>query len=125
MGRLQQDFLERVERLSDRFVDVAEELDRQGRFRRITEQIVASGTSIGANTWEADEAMSRPDFAKCLSIAVKELCESQFWLRLIARRGWIPETRLAGLETECCEVRRVIGSIISKTRQNKPRTRPV
>jgi len=124
MGRLQQEFLERVERLSDRFVDVAEELDRQGRFRRVVEQIVASGTSVGANTWEADEAMSRADFAKCLCIAIKELRESQFWLRMIARRGWITESRLAGLEEECCELRRVIGSIVSKTRSGQPSAHP-
>jgi four helix bundle protein len=52
------------------------------------DQIAASGTSVGANTFEADEAMSRKDFCKALGIANKELNETRFWLRLFVRREW-------------------------------------
>jgi len=48
-------------------------LDRGGKFRRIIEQLAASGSSVGANLAEADQAMSRRDFRKCLAIAAKEL----------------------------------------------------
>ena len=72
-GRLQPEFLSRSEDFADRCVAVAEELDRGGMFRRIIEQLAASGSSVGANLAEADQAMSRRDFRKCLAIAAKEL----------------------------------------------------
>lgn len=49
----------------------------------IANQLVRSGTSIGANIEEAQDAMSRADFAKCMSIALKEARETKYWLKLI------------------------------------------
>ena len=91
-GRLKPEFVERVEAFSDRCVAVAEQLDQDGRFRRIVEQLAASGSSAGENIAEAAEAMSTKDFRKSLSIASKELVETRFWIRLVIRREWIPET---------------------------------
>jgi four helix bundle protein len=51
-----------------------------------------SGTSVGANIFEADEAMSRPDFCRMLGIVIKELNETRFWLRLVVARKWIRAT---------------------------------
>ena len=62
MARLKAELLERFEAYADRVADVGEELDRQGRFRRVVEQVVACGTSVGANAFEADEALSSADF---------------------------------------------------------------
>ena len=114
-GRLQPEFLERIECFSDRCVAVAEQVVTDGHFPRIAEQLAASGSSVGANLAEADEAMSLKDFRKCLIIASKELAETRFWLRLVVRRGWLPETRLASLLVELVEIKRVIGAILSKT----------
>ena len=48
-GRLKPEFVERVEAFSDFCVAVAEQLDQDGRFRRIVEQFAASGSAAGAN----------------------------------------------------------------------------
>lgn len=118
MGRLQQEFLERVEAFCDRVLDVAEALAGQNRSRRLVDQVVASGTSVGANVFEADEGMSRADFCKCLSIAIKDLNETRFWLRLIVRRGWLPAARVGPLESEGMELKQIMGAMLAKTRDN-------
>jgi four helix bundle protein len=118
MGRVQPEFLERVESFGDRVVDVAEALAEQRRSRRITDQITGAGTSVGANTAEADEAQSRREFCKCLGIAKRELAETQYWLRFVARRAWIAPDRLISLAEEAVEIKRVMGSIIERTRAN-------
>lgn len=114
---MQPDFLERTEAFSDRCVAVAEQLERDGRFRRLVEQLAASGSSVGANIAEADECQSLRDFRKCLTIAIKELAETRFWLRLIVRRGWIEEQRLSPLMLELEALRKIVGTILARTRR--------
>src|SRR5262245_60194747 len=95
MGRLHAQTLEQAEGLADRVPDVAETIERQRRLRRVVDQVTGSGTSVGANLYEADQALTAKDFMKTLGIVVKELSETKFWLRLIGRRGWVKSTRLA------------------------------
>ncbi len=124
MGRLKAELLERVEIFADRVLDVAVALERKVCWRRILDQIVGSGTSVGANVFEADEALSRPDFLKCIGIAVKELNETRYWLRLIARRQWIAASRLAPLQIELDELKKVLGTILNRTRKSPTRNTP-
>ncbi|TVQ64528.1 MAG: four helix bundle protein [Phycisphaerales bacterium] len=116
MPRLPADFLERVESLCDRVLDLTEALSGGAYPRRILDQISAAGTSVGANMYEANQAMSRADFVKCCGIAAKELSETIFWVRLVGRRHWIEPSRLAPLEAECLEVLKIIGAIIARTK---------
>ena len=120
MARLQESILDRVETFCDRVLDVADALAETPCPARILSQFIGSGTSVGANVFEADEAMSRADFVKCLAIAVKELNETRFWLRLIGRRNWIPAARLSGLDQEAVELKRVLGSMIARTKNPTP-----
>lgn len=83
---------------------------------RITDQIIGSGTSVSANLSEADEALSRPDFCRCVGIALKELAETRFWLRFIAKRNWLDPKRLDPLLAEASEIRRILGAILTKSR---------
>lgn len=78
MARLQESLLERIESFCDRTIHVAQSLEQAGVSRRIVDQLIGSGTSVGANLFEADEAMSRSDFLKSCSIAAKELNETRF-----------------------------------------------
>jgi four helix bundle protein len=118
MGRLGAALVQRVEKFSDRSLDVAEELGRQRRFPRVIDQLVGSGGSVGANVCEADEGLSRKDFAKCIVIAIKELNETRYWIRRIAARKWIPEKRLALLQKEATEIKLILGAILTRTRRN-------
>ena len=117
MGRLRSETLDRLENFADRVMDVVEELDRQGRSKRVVEQLAGSGTSSGANAFEADEAMTRKDFAKCLGIVTKELNETRSWLRLVGRRSWIQAKRLDPLVRETEDLKSMFGSTIVRTRR--------
>lgn len=117
MGRIKVELLTRVEAFSDRIVDVVEVLEKHGRSRRIIDQITGSGTSVGANMFEADEALSRADFCKTIGIVLKELNETRFWIRMISRRKWLPAARLGPLQAESDELRRILGTILTRSRQ--------
>lgn len=117
MGRIDQPLLDRIENWCDRVLSISETLEQQGRSKRITEQIIGCGTSVGANMFEADEAMSTRDFVKCTAIALKELNETRFWIRLITRQDWIAQDRLQAFLDETNELRKILGSIIARTKK--------
>ena len=66
----------------------------------IISQLVRSATSIGANIEEAQDAMSRADFLKCMNISLKEARESRYWLRVIKESGLGSVIRLENLMSE-------------------------
>ncbi len=119
MARLKSEFLDRVESFADRVLDVAEAVDRKPVGRVLVNQLVRSGTSVGANAFEASEAMSRADFVRALGISIRELAETRYWLRLIGRRNWVPAKRLASLELESVELTRILGTMIANTRRRE------
>jgi four helix bundle protein len=116
MGRLDEKLLNRTKAFSHRVIDVAEALSRTRRSRRIVDQIMASGCSVGANIYEADEAQTRPEFARIVAIALREANECRFWLELVAERGWVRPERLTPLLTEGAELRRILGALIVRSR---------
>ena len=118
MGRLMEALLLRVESFSDSIIDISERAMRERKMNRIAEQISACGTSVGANTYEADEAMSRADFARAVAIVLKELNESRFWVRTCMRRQWVPLADAAPVDAEAAELKSIFGAILSRTRAN-------
>ncbi len=120
MGRLRLELLDRIEALSHAVLDVVGVMDDQGVSRRIVDQLAASGTSVGANVFEADEAMSRKDFVKCLSIAAKELSETRYWLRLAIGRDWVPAKKAQPVLIEANELRKIIGTMIVRSKAPTP-----
>ncbi len=120
MGRLRAEFLERVEVFADRVLDLCDALDRAKIRPRVVDQLTGSGTSVGANVYEADEALSRADFAKTIGIALKEASETLFWLRMTRRRAWVKPDRVDSLVAEGIEIKKVLGAILSNTRR-RPR----
>lgn len=117
MGRLSVELLERSEQFSDRVLDVVIELERRKVYLRVVEQMVGCGTSVGANSAEANQAVSRADFAKCLGIVVKGLAECDFWLGTCVRRGWIAEERLSELRVESRSLAKIYSKMIVRSRK--------
>ncbi|QYK47251.1 MAG: four helix bundle protein [Phycisphaeraceae bacterium] len=118
MGRLQPELLDRVVSFADRSVRLAEKLADDGRSRRVVDQIIVAGTSVGANTYEADEALSRADFAKCVGIVIKELNECRFWIAIVERRSWATSAQLSEIAAETAELKRIFGAILTRTRRS-------
>ncbi len=117
MARLRAETLERVEEFADRVLDVVSALEQRRVYARVIDQLADSGTSVGANVFEADEAMTSADFAKTLGVVLKELNETRFWLRLCSRRGWIRATRLTPLLNEATELKAMFGAMVLRTRR--------
>ncbi len=65
-------------------IQLCQELQKHRQFV-LADQLLRSGTSIGANVEEATAAQSRRDFISKMSIASKEARESKYWLRLLDR----------------------------------------
>lgn len=86
----------------------------------ISSQIGRSGTSIGANIFEAQYAQSKLDFISKLEIALKESNETRFWLKLLFETGYIDETRFLELESKCSRIRVMLISSCKTAKNNMP-----
>ena len=86
----------------------------------LSKQILRSGTSIGANIREADNAESKPDYIHKMGIAQKEADETLYWLDLLMESSIITREQYQPLKTDCDELLRIIKSIIISAK-NKPK----
>ena len=71
----------------------------------ISNQIGRSGTSIGANIYEANYAQGKRDFISKLEIALKEASETGYWLELLYRTNYIDEQAYKALNEQCTSIR--------------------
>ena len=79
----------------------------------ISYQLGKSATSSGANYEEAQAAVSRTDFGYKVSISLKEMRESNFWLRIL-RELYIHDNEIDRLQIESFELKNILGSITKK-----------
>lgn len=71
----------------------------------IANQIGRSGTSIGANIYEAKYAQGKRDFISKLEIALKEASETGYWLELLHRTGYLDDAAYQPLQEQCAALR--------------------
>jgi len=82
-------------------------------------QLLRSGTSIGANIHEAQYAQSTKDFISKLEIAQKECYETEYWLELLFETECIEEAAYKSIQNDCGAIRRMLISSLKtiKTKQ--------
>jgi len=78
---------------------------KESRETIISNQIGRSGTSIGANIYEAQYAQGKKDFISKLEIALKEASETGYWLELLHRTNYIDEQSYKSLSAKCTSLR--------------------
>ncbi len=83
----------------------------------MSSQIIRSGTSVGANIREAQAAFSKKDFVYKLSISLKEIRESRFWLELLVKSNTITKELFERLDSQALELRKMLSSSIITTKQ--------
>ena len=83
----------------------------------IPNQILRSGTSIGANVNESVFAQSKKDFINKMYIALKEANETKYWLRLLYESGYINDKQF---ESMTDDLKNIIGTLVNiiKTAKN-------
>lgn len=91
------------------------------RWWPVGDQILRSGTSIGANMNEAQQAESRRDFLHKVRISAKEAKETRFWLSLCRDSPHLPY--LSGIYEESDEITAILNTIIARTVANDPKNR--
>ena len=104
---------------SVRIVNLYKHLTTNKQEYVMSKQLLRSGTSIGANICEAEQAQSTSDFLSKMSISLKESCESDYWIRLLHRTNYLSEQEFKSVVTDCRELTRLLTSIIKSIKQNK------
>ena len=82
-------------------------------------QLLRSGTSIGANIHEANYASSKADFINKFQIALKECYESDYWLGLFKETKMITEIEYADMYDKCSKIRKLLIASINTAKGNK------
>ena len=98
-----------------RIIKVCNEVKREKKESDLSNQLVRSGTSIGANIREAFYAHGRADFIAKLQIALKECSESEYWLELLIESGYYEEKTLLD---QCIEIKKLLISSINTSKRN-------
>ena len=85
----------------------------------LTNQLMRSGTSIGANIHESKYAHGTADFISKMQIALKECYESEYWLGLLNRTDYIEDETYTSIVNSCSQIRRMLISSINTVKTKK------
>ena len=97
-------------------IRVCNEIKNTKKESILTNQLIRSGTSVGANIREAFYAHGKADFIAKLQIALKECSESEYWLELLIESEYYTKKDILDL---CIEIKRLLISSINTAKSNK------
>ena len=100
-----------------RIVKLYKHLTDTKREYHLSKQLLRSGTSIGANIAEAQQAQSRADFISKLSISLKEASETDYWLRLLNATEFLSDAEFLPVHGDCTELEKMLTAIIKTAKQ--------
>lgn len=97
-------------------VDLCRQMHSDRVSMALCSQLVRSGTSVGANVEEAQDAMSRADFLKSITISLKEIRETYYWLRIIKDAKLVEGEKTDLLIEEAGQLVKILVSIVKSTK---------
>ena len=100
-----------------RIVNLYKYLSTQKNEYVLSKQLLRSGTSIGANVAEAEQAQSKPDFISKMNIALKEASETKYWIKLLHATDYITKNESDSILFECIELEKILVKIIKSSKQ--------
>ena len=83
----------------------------------LSKQLLRSGTSIGANIAEAQQAQSRADFIAKLNVSLKETTETIYWLRLLEATDYLSEVENKSIISDCVEIEKILTASIKSLKK--------
>ena len=120
MNSEKKDITERSFEFAVRVVRLCRFLEKQDRVSRtLANQLLRSGTSVGANIEEAQAGQSKADFTAKVSIARKEARETLYWLRLLKATEIVESDKLNDITKEADELVRILTSIVKTSQLGK------
>ena len=83
----------------------------------LTNQLLKSGTSIGANIHEAQYVQGTKDFISKFEISLKEVYETEYWLELLFETGYMDEQTYKPIQNNCGAIRRMLISTLKTIKE--------
>ncbi len=114
-----EDLEERLLDFAVRCLKLTSRLSKTAPSRHIAGQVMRSSASAGANYQEACGAESRADFVHKLQIVLKELRESDYWLKLINRADLVPDGILGPMLDESQALAKIIGKSVVTAKKRR------
>ena len=111
--------LEKAKYFAVEIVNLCKTIKSSQKESVLTNQLLRSGTSIGANIHESKYAHGTADFIAKMQIALKECYESEYWLELLNRTGYLSDEQYKIILNECGQIRRMLISSINTVKNKK------
>ena len=111
---------DRLWRFAARVAKVADRLPDTRTGRHVAGQLIRCGTAAPPNYDEGRVAESRSDFAHKINIALKELVETEGWLKFIVIAELLPKQRLSQVQDECGQLCKILNSSVATSKGRKP-----
>lgn len=112
----------RTKRFGLGVMTLVDDLPRTAAGRAIGNQLIRSGTSVGANYRAACRGRSKAEFISKLGIVIEEADESAFWLELIAESGMLPSNEVLPLHREAEELTAIFAASARTAKANNPKS---
>ena len=109
--------LDRAKDFAVEIINMCKSIKETKRESVLTNQLMRSGTSIGANIHESKYAHGTADFISKMQIALKECYESEYWLELLNRTGYIDDEQYKSIINNCGQIRRMLISSINTVKE--------
>jgi len=113
------DLEERTALFAESIIDLVKSIRITSYNKRVIEQLVGSGGSIGANYCEANEAESKKDFIHKIGISKKEIKETKHWLRLLLRTNPEIKEKINSLYNESHQLLLIFSKILVSSKTKK------
>jgi four helix bundle protein len=111
------DLEERTLEFGKRIIRLCKSLPNNNQNKILNDQLLRSGTSIGANYREANETETAKNFRNRVGICRKEAKETNYWLKMIIEANPSFEKRIQNLLTESMELVKIFAAIQEKSRR--------
>ncbi len=110
--------VDKTRAFSKRIVFLGKYLVEEKKEYVLSKQIVKSGTSIGANVFEAQNGQTKNDFASKMNIALKEATETMYWLMVLNDTEYISDKQYDSLNEDLIDIRNILISICKTSYEN-------
>ena len=112
---MQSPLLDKSKQFALEIIKVCNHIKKNSKESVLTNQLIRSGTSIGANIREAFYAHSKADFVAKLQIALKECSESEYWLELLIESGYYNDRDVLD---QCIELKKILIASLNTAKGN-------
>ena len=113
-----ENLIERSKRFAIDVIEVCKTIREQRNEKVLVNQLLRSGTSIGANIHEGNYASSRSDFINKFQIALKECYETEYCIEIFLRTGYLQKEEYQRLNGDCCKIRKMLTASLHTAKGN-------